>query len=82
MDDDQLSAHPAWFPSPLQRERDAYRRGRARRSIVIAAVSTVVFLAAAVYAVTSSPGWPRVRDSFFDLQVARVALPRSSTASG
>ena len=51
VDDDQLSAHPAWFPSPLQRERDAYRRGRARRSIVIAAVSTVVFLTAVVYAV-------------------------------
>jgi polar amino acid transport system permease protein len=75
-DDDQLFAHPAWFPSPLQRERDSYRRARARRSLVIAGASTVVFVTAAVYAVTSSPGWPRVRDSFFDLQVARVALPQ------
>jgi polar amino acid transport system permease protein len=43
---------------------------------VLAAVSTVVFVTAAVYAVTSSPGWPRVRDSFFDLEVARIALPQ------
>ena len=74
---DSTGAGPAaWSPSALQRERDAYRRSRARRSTVIAAVSTVLFLTLAVLAVTSSPGWPRVQQSFFDPEVAWVALPQ------
>ena len=74
---DSTGAGPAdWSPSALQRERDAYRRSRARRSTVIAAVSTVLFLTVAVVAVTSSPGWPRVQQSFFDPEVAWVALPQ------
>ena len=32
----------AWSPSAVQRERDAYRRRRARRSVVLAVASTVV----------------------------------------
>jgi polar amino acid transport system permease protein len=76
-DGDSTGAGPAdWSPSALQRERDAYRRSRARRSTVIAAVSTLLFLAVAVLAVTSSPGWPRVQQSFFDPEVAWVALPQ------
>ena len=66
----------AWSPSPLQQERDEYRRARARRSTLVAVVSTALFLTVGAVAVSSSPGWPRVRDSFFDLGVARVALPQ------
>jgi polar amino acid transport system permease protein len=62
--------------SELQRERLAYRRSRARRSTLVALVSTVVFAAAGYFAVTGSPGWPRVRESFFDWDVAVRALPR------
>lgn len=65
-----------WTPSPLQVERLAYRRGQARRSIAVAAVSTVAVTAAAVWALTSSPGWPRVRASFFDPGVALSSLPK------
>lgn len=61
--------------SDLQRERLAYRRSRARRSTIVALVSTVVFAAAGYFAVTGSPGWPRVRDSFFDWDVAVESLP-------
>jgi len=64
-----------WSPSAAQRDRIAYRRGRARRSGLVAAASTVVVVAVAALALTSSPGWPRVRDSFFDLDVARASLP-------
>jgi polar amino acid transport system permease protein len=39
-------------------------------------VSTVLFVAVASLAVTSSPGWPRVQQSFFDPEVAWVALPQ------
>ena len=62
-------------PSDLQRWREDYRRRRARRSTVIASVSTVVFLAVVLVAIFLSPGWPRVRQSFFDGAVARDALP-------
>lgn len=62
-------------PSPLARDRQAYRRSRARRSTAVALLSTVVFAAAAGYGLTSSPGWPRVRDTFFDVDVAWSSLP-------
>jgi polar amino acid transport system permease protein len=53
----------------------AYRRSRARRSTLVALVSTVVFAAALWFGVSSSPGWPRVRSSFFDLPTAAGSFP-------
>jgi polar amino acid transport system permease protein len=61
--------------SDLQRERLAYKRSRARRSTVAALVSTVVFAAVVWFSVTSAPGWPRVRQSFFNLDTAWRTLP-------
>jgi polar amino acid transport system permease protein len=61
--------------SDPQRERLAHRRSRARRSTLVALVSTVVFAAVVWFGVTGSPGWPRVRDSFFDWRVALRSLP-------
>ena len=56
-------------------DRVAYRQSRARRSTLIALVSTVVFAAVLLVAVTSSPGWPRVRESFFNLRIGWDSLP-------
>jgi len=56
-------------------DRVAYRQSRARRSTLIALVSTAVFAAVLLFAVTSSPGWPRVRDSFFNLRIGWDSLP-------
>jgi polar amino acid transport system permease protein len=56
-------------------DRVAYRQSRARRSILVALVSTAVFAAVLLLAVTSSPGWPRVRDSFFNLRIGWDSLP-------
>ncbi|WP_036435085.1 amino acid ABC transporter permease [Mycobacterium sp. URHB0044] len=56
-------------------DRVAYRQSRARRSTLIALLSTVVFAAVLLFAVTSSPGWPRVRDSFFNLRLGWDSLP-------
>ena len=56
-------------------DRVAYRQARARRSTLIALLSTVVFAAVLLFAVTSSPGWPRVRDSFFNLRIGWASLP-------
>jgi polar amino acid transport system permease protein len=65
----------AWTPSAVQRERDAYRRRRARRSVALAVVSTVVVGTVLVLGITSSPGWPRVQDSFFNPRIAWISLP-------
>ena len=63
------------FPvSDLQRSRDAFRRDRARRSTGIASVSTVVFLVVVGFAIVSSPGWERVKATFFDREIARESL--------
>lgn len=56
-------------------DRVAYRQARARRSTLIALLSTVVFAAVLLFAVTSSPGWPRVRESFFNLRIGWASLP-------
>jgi polar amino acid transport system permease protein len=69
-------ADPAgWQPSELQRQRLAYRRGRTIRSGITAALSTVVLLAILVGGVTSSPGWPRVRETFFNWDKAKQSFP-------
>jgi polar amino acid transport system permease protein len=69
----EVTAGPA--PSPLALERAAHRRSRARRSTLVAVVSTVVFAGALVLLVTSSPGWPRVQTTFFDPATAWKSLP-------
>src|SRR5690349_23156380 len=62
-------------PSPLARERQAYRRARARRSNLVALVSTVVFAAVVLLGLTSTPGWPRVQATFLDARIAWSSLP-------
>ncbi|MGR6913482.1 amino acid ABC transporter permease [[Actinomadura] parvosata] len=64
-----------WVKSERQAERERVRRSRARRSASIATVSTVVFLVLVVWGVTNSPGWPRVRETFFDGEQFVKALP-------
>lgn len=66
----------AWQPSALELDRRAFRRSRTRRSILISAVSTIVFAALLLWAVAGSPGWARVQQSFFDPEIAVAALPR------
>ncbi len=68
-------SRPAPGLSPLARERLRYRRSRARRSTLVALLSTLVFAAAVGYGLALSPGWPRVQETFFDPAVAWAALP-------
>ncbi len=70
------SARAPWTPSSRQLERDAFRRGQARRSTWVALVSSVVLATAAVLAIRATPGWPRVRQSFFDWEIAWTSLPK------
>ncbi len=62
-------------PSDLQRWREDYRRSRTRRSTALAGVSTVVFLTVVGAAIVLSPGWPRVKATFLDWEVAKDSLP-------
>lgn len=64
-----------WTPSPVQQERLAYRRRRTRRSAAIATVSTVLVVAVVAVVVVTSPGWSRLRDTFFDLSYGWQVLP-------
>ena len=62
--------------STRQRERIAYRRGRAIRSTLLAAASTAIVGTLLAVAITGAPGWERVKESFFDLDTARRHLPQ------
>jgi polar amino acid transport system permease protein len=46
-------------------DRDREHRRRARRSIAISAVSTIIVIGGLVTYVVTSPGWPQVRRLFF-----------------
>ena len=62
-------------PSDLQRWREDYRRSRTRRSTALAGVSTVVFLTVVGAAIVLSPGWPRVKATFLNWELAKDSLP-------
>lgn len=69
----------AWSPSELERERAEFRRRRSTRSGIIAGLSTVVVVVGLVLGVGSTPGWPRVQETFFDPARAWSALPAVAT---
>ena len=56
-------------------ERAAARRRHDRRGQTIAAVSTVIVLGGLAALILTSPGWPEVRDTFFDPEVFRESFP-------
>lgn len=64
-----------WEPSSRELERRAVRRRLRRRSTVIATAAVAVVLVALYLGITSSPGWPRVRDLFFNGEHARAVMP-------
>ena len=61
--------------SARQLDRLAYRRRQATRSALIGLASTLAVVGVVGAGVVNSPGWPRVKASFFDIDVARAALP-------
>lgn len=66
----------AWRPSALELERRAWRRRQTGRSVLVSAVSTLVFAGLLAWVVLGSPGWTKVRQSFLDVDVAVASLPR------
>ena len=61
--------------SDRRAEREAARRRRDRRGFAIAAASTVVVLSGIAALIVTSPGWPVVRDSFFNPDEFSEAFP-------
>ncbi|MEV8635548.1 amino acid ABC transporter permease [Streptosporangium sp. NPDC051023] len=70
-----MTATSDWVKSDRQRERERLLRRRSIRSGSIATVSTVLVIVLLVWGVTASPGWPRVRETFFDPEQFAKALP-------
>jgi polar amino acid transport system permease protein len=52
-------------PGERRLEREAAKRAKARRSQLIAAVSSVIVIGGLAALVLTSPGWPTVRETFF-----------------
>ena len=76
---DQSAEVPAevagYQPSAEEMRRRAVRKQQSQRRMLISAVSTVVVLGLLVIVVVNSPGWERVRDTFFDVDYAGEVLP-------
>jgi polar amino acid transport system permease protein len=70
-----VSAELHYQPSRTQLERIAYRRRQAIRSVLLAALSTAVVGTVLAVLVTGAPGWQRVKQSFFDPDIATEYLP-------
>jgi polar amino acid transport system permease protein len=64
-----------WQPSTTQRDRTAYRRQRTVRSVTISALSTIVIGAVVIFGITHTPGWPRVKATYFDWSYGWSVLP-------
>jgi polar amino acid transport system permease protein len=64
-----------WVPSALEQERRAYRSSRARRSSVVAVLSTAALVGLAIGLIVTSPGWERVKETFFNWDKAVDSFP-------
>lgn len=65
------------YPGPSHQEllRRATRRSQSLRRAGIATISSVVVIGALVLLVVTSPGWPRVQETFFDVEYGLEVLP-------
>ena len=64
-----------WQPSDRELERRAVRRRLRLRSTAISAGLVALVAVALVVVVGSSPGWPRVRETFFSWEHAKASFP-------
>ena len=62
-------------PNDRRLEREAAKRRRHRRGQAIAAISSIVVLGGLAVLVLTSPGWPEVRETFFNWEVFKESFP-------
>lgn len=65
----------AWVKSERQLARESERRRAGFRSAAVATASTVLVVVVVGWLLTASPGWPRVRSTFFSWSEAGSSLP-------
>ncbi|MCW2757609.1 MAG: Amino acid transporter rane protein family [Nocardioidaceae bacterium] len=65
----------AWTPSPRELDRRRLRRTRSVRRALLASAATVLVFGVLGYLVTSSAGWPVVKQAFLDGDAAKDAFP-------
>jgi len=63
------------MPTDRRLEREAAKRRRHRRGQAIAALSSVVVLGGLATLILTSPGWPTVRETFFNWEVFKDSFP-------
>lgn len=63
-------------PSPIELERRAFRKKQSGRSVAVSFGSTVVFAVVIYFTVINTPGWERVQQAFFNVDVLVGAWPR------
>lgn len=70
-----LSARRSGGARSPRAARAAAKRARTRRSVTIAAASTVIVLGVLAALILTSPGWPSVRSTFFSWSAFRDSFP-------
>lgn len=63
------------MPSDRRLEREAAKRRRHRRGQAIAAISCILVLGGLAALILTSPGWPEVRETFFNWEVFKETFP-------
>lgn len=66
----------AFQPTEVELARRAFRMQRKRKSTLVAFASTLLFAGVVAIGLVSTPGWERVAESFFNLEVAIESSPR------
>lgn len=64
-----------WSPSAGELDRRAVRRARTTRSVVTATLSSIVVFLVLSVVITRSPGWPRVKETYFSWDKAVSSFP-------
>ena len=63
-------------PSEVELARRAFRLERKRKSMWVAIASTLGFAVIVGFGLVSTPGWSRVTESFFNVEIGIEAFPR------
>lgn len=69
---DNLAEHQV---SEVELSRRAYRKKQQLQSVVTSLISTIVFVAIIVIGLKMSPGWPRVKETFFSAEYFVSSFP-------
>lgn len=70
-----MSKKPIYDVSPVEQERQEFRKRQGAKSVVISIVSTIVLAIIIVVVLKVSPGWPRVQATFFSPQHFADSFP-------